>query len=98
MVEHRRNAAVVTSTLDLPRSAIRDRRGGNVDKKMAIVSRDEWLARAREAAPEITQEQRAVAVRVLSRAGRPSATEPPAPAPATREQPARSQSGTQSAA
>ena len=69
-----------------------------MDTKLATVGRDEWLARAREAAPEITQEQRAVAVRVLSRAGRPSATEPPAAAPATRERLARGRTANRSAA
>jgi hypothetical protein len=68
-------------------------------KQSVTISREEWLDRAREAAPDITQEQRAVAVRVLSRAARPPATAfPETPDPATQEQPARGRTGTQSAA
>ncbi len=69
-----------------------------MDKQAAAGSRDEWLERFWEAAPELTQEQRAIAVRVLSRAGRPPTPSPEAGVPATPGQPARGRTETQSAA
>lgn len=69
-------------------------------KETQAGGREEWLDRYRALAPEITDEQRAVAVRVLTRAGRQPGpiTSPEAQVTATPGRASRGRSGTQSAA